>query len=168
MIFRFVAFLGLAVLLAMGGCKASKKFDSSVVVVSEASIRDVTSRAHQALNSGDLEALADVVTFPLVVRSHEWASTSGSYELTRPVDMAIGAETSLLASSGLGEVRLDSQLNEGLVISYEDVRENLEGSEYDWSDLTLIIYARGFGDVEHIVLFGVDNVSGKIKAIYYN
>lgn len=157
-----------AALLSGTGCKASNNSDMPDVVVSETSIVNVTSNAHKALNAGDMQAFAETVSFPLAVRTHEWASLQGSYELTRPIDKMIGGESSLLSASDLAKVRMESEATDGSIISYDDVRENLEGSDYDWSNLTLIIYARGYGDVEHIVLFGVDDRSGKVKAIYYN
>ena len=169
MIAKFVICFCLTISLLSVGCKASNSVNAPVVVLAtEASILEVSSRAHTALNSGDLTGLTDVIAFPLVVRSHEWASTSGTYELTHPVDRVIEIEADLLSSKSLSEVRLESSSDEGGIISYEEVRENLDGSVYEWSDLTIIVYARGFGDVEHIVLFGVDTLSGKIKAIYYN
>jgi len=165
---RYFIYLSLAVLLLAGGCEASKSLESTASITSETSILDVTSRAHKALNSGNLNALADLIDFPLAIRSHEWASMPGSFELIRPVDKIIEAKTGLLSFPELGNVKLDSGPEDGSVIPYEDVRENLEGSDYDWSELTIVIYARGFGDVEHIVLLGVDRRSGKVKALYYN
>jgi hypothetical protein len=44
----------------------------------------------------------------------------------------------------------------------------LKGADQRWSRLELSLFLRGFGDVEHIVLVGVDAVHLKVAALYIN
>ena len=44
----------------------------------------------------------------------------------------------------------------------------LAGAPPSWRDLELFFFVRGTGDVEHVVLIGLDPSTGKVRGIYAN
>ena len=44
----------------------------------------------------------------------------------------------------------------------------LRGASPQWTDLTLFVFRRGQGDVEHVAIVGVEPVSGKVASLYVN
>ena len=46
--------------------------------------------------------------------------------------------------------------------------EELKGNKKYWMSLNLYLLKRGEGDVEHIVLLGLDKNTNKLRAIYVN
>jgi hypothetical protein len=47
------------------------------------------------------------------------------------------------------------------------LRETLKGAPSEWSDMNLVLFRRGEGDVEHVAIVGID-ARGKVVGLYIN
>jgi hypothetical protein len=46
--------------------------------------------------------------------------------------------------------------------------DNLKGAPAEWQKLNLIVFGRGFGDVEHVAIVGVDSGTHRVRGLYLN
>lgn len=124
-----------------------------------------------AINNNDLEIFRTLSAIPLTIRNQEWESAKDG------TGFVLGAaKRTLVSTEELFNKTIPSFLK-SLKIEGEqaitDITSNMFTSELgnnmnDWSDLNLILFKRGEGDVEHIVLMGLNKKTNKMEAIYLN
>jgi hypothetical protein len=124
-----------------------------------------------AINAKDFAFLADFIMLPLLVREQEWETADDGY------GYVLGAKNTLVANNPedlndafrmlehvemLGETSLDQEF------TITDFESEFAGVERHWKSLSLVVFFRGQGDAEHIVVLGLDKKSKKLSAIYFN
>lgn len=124
-----------------------------------------------AINNNNSEKLRSLSALPLAIRNQEWGSAKDG------TGFFLGAaKHTLVSTEELFNKTIPSFLK-SLKIEGEqaitDITLNMFSSELgknmnDWADLNLILFKRGEGDVEHIVLMGLNKKSNKMEAIYLN
>ncbi|VAW44951.1 hypothetical protein MNBD_GAMMA04-275 [hydrothermal vent metagenome] len=124
-----------------------------------------------AINTNDHTLLTEHITLPLVVTKQEWETADDGY------GYILGAKDTLLVNNSqdltdalriLDQVRIEGEkpLNQEFTII--DFTGEFIGIEHYWKNLELVVFFRGQGDVEHIVVLGLDKKSAKLRAIYIN
>lgn len=126
----------------------------------------------EALNQGDLARMMALSSNPFLYRNQQWTSAAGGtgYVLGPASDQrpsgTRGRRT--LFSSLVGKVRIQSVVPAEKPPSQPELRaQNLQGAAPGWAGLELFVFLRGFGDVEHVALVGVDK-KGKVRGLYLN
>jgi hypothetical protein len=126
----------------------------------------------EALNGGDVDLMAGLSATPFRFRNQEWKSAPDGSGLVR------GAATERVANT-VEELRALLQDVSGTVkvADHQPVAdppskadllsEPLSGAPAQWSDLNLVLFLRGEGDVEHIAIVGID-ARGRVTGLYVN
>jgi hypothetical protein len=143
---------------------------SDAAVASEAA---TVQRFIIALNGNDAEAVRHNTATPFALRTQEWTTGNDSktFSLKPPIDKVLrsDAEMSDVLQKVLREVRVSSA--KPARRSAERERnwrtKYLNQAPAEWTNLSLYLLLRGIGDVEHIVIVGVDRNS-KIRGLYVN
>ena len=124
-----------------------------------------------AINNGNAEKIHALSTLPLTLRNQEWESAQDGSGFVLG-----GVNQTTISTEELFNKTIPSFLK-SLKIEGEqavtDVTLNMFTSELgksmnDWAELNLVLFKRGEGDVEHIVLMGLNKKTNKLKAIYIN
>jgi hypothetical protein len=127
----------------------------------------------KAVNSKNLPAALSLSGLPLMYRNQEWsdATTGDGFELGQAHDEVFSDQ------DGLG--RFLRKLFRGLEVQ-ETVsnpkgppkakffKVELSGAPREWQALELFVFLRGFGDVEHSVLIGIDPATDRVRGVYTN
>ena len=127
----------------------------------------------KAINAGNAPTALKLIGLPLMYRNQEWkdADVGEGYVLGAAHDLVFGDEKSAATFMNklMRRVRVESRKAEmdgpsksAMLINY------LAGAPTSWRDLELFFFVRGTGDVEHVVLIGVDSASGRVRGVYTN
>ena len=133
----------------------------------------VAAKFREAINTNNLELMLKLVQLPLGVDQQEWATLNKGYgftlkerKITRLKDLKALKK---FMKTFLPSIRIKGK--KSTLVSQKD-KENLKielaGMKKGWRSLLVYLFLRGEGDVEHIVLLGIDPLSRKIRAIYVN
>ena len=124
-----------------------------------------------SINNNNIEKFRALSSLPLIIREQEWESANDG------TGFILGtAKQSLLSSDDNFNNKI-STLLKSLKIEGEkaitDITTNMFTTELGeqvntWDDFKLILFKRGEGDVEHIVLMGLNKKTNKLQAIYIN
>ncbi len=154
--------IGMAFLLA-SACAADKQ-DTS----------DTTAQAFvNALNSDNVEKMQLLTDIPFFIRNQEWESAPDGYGfvLGGKKDQKLENKNQLLnALKNLSET-VEVEGEKPIPVQSPggpSIKNELSGIESTWESLDQYIFLRGMGDVEHIVIIGVNPKSKKVQALYIN
>jgi hypothetical protein len=110
---------------------------------------------------------------PFRFRSQSWESApdGSGFGLGAAAEQVAGNSTELDAL--LQEVTTKVHIAEPTPVPDPPGKEELlsdilRGASTQWSDLTLLLFRRGEGDVEHVAIVGVEPASGKVAGLYVN
>lgn len=124
-----------------------------------------------AINAKNFTLLADSTTFPLIVTEQEWETADDGYGYVLGAKNTVVVDSHVAFAEGvrildsveiLGEAPLDQEF------AISDFVDEFSGIDHHWKSLDLVVFLRGLGDVEHIVVLGLDKKSAKLRAIYTN
>ena len=124
-----------------------------------------------AINANDFNILADSIALPLVIREQEWETAVDGY------GYVLGAKNTFVVSNSkdliealriLERVEILGEAPLGQDFTIADFKGELSGIDQQWKPLDLEVFFRGQGDVEHIVILGLDKKTEKLRAIYIN
>jgi hypothetical protein len=126
-----------------------------------------------ALNAGDIPAMLSSSSDSIVVREQRWTSAPDGSGFTLgavrdTVLIGVEAKRSFLAQR-IPTVRVRGTT----AVERPPTREallarELKESHPQWSRVQLFVFLRGEGDVEHIVIIGVDPAGNDVAAFYVN
>lgn len=134
---------------------------------------NIASRFVASINSRNVESLIALSSSPFLFRTQKWEPTKdgSGFVLGRPEDQIRKGSRQrrelfdrLIQSVRIKSVKPAEQPPSKAVL----LDDYLAGTDPTWSKLTPYVFTRGFGDVEHIALIGVDKKSGKVRALYLN
>ena len=156
-----------ALLLILAAVNASCQHSPHVGAVEQAQ------RFVLALNDKNIEAMLAVAATPFVYRNQEWVSASdgSGFKLGAAADRVMKDRNAL--QSLFRELAATVHIGQPTPVenppSKPDlVKRYLAGAEAEWSGLEMYVFLRGFGDVEHIAILGVDGKSKAVRALYLN
>ncbi|KGJ89803.1 hypothetical protein [Colwellia psychrerythraea] len=124
-----------------------------------------------AINTNNFAFLANSISLPIILSKQDWKTADDGY------GFVFGSKNTLVANNteeldGIFsilknvEIEGDYPLEQGFNLI--DFTDEFSGIEYYWEPLELFVFFRGQGDVEHIVVLGLDKKSLKLRAIYIN
>ena len=126
-----------------------------------------------AINVNDINTLTDMIQLPFTVNEQLWTTATDGYgfvlgerKITRidKKDELIKFLRVFVPGVGIeGE-----QANFVSPAEYDHFKIELADSIDDWRNLKTYHFLRGYGDVEHIVLLGIQARSHKVKMMYLN
>lgn len=149
----------------------------SVVFLSACNSGKTLSPAEQAqqirtaINNNNLQTFRTLTALPLTISNQQWESAKDGYGFVLGVAKHTIISTDDLFNKAI-PLFLKSLEIEGKK-TMTDMTLNMFTSELgekknDWAGLNLILFKRGEGDVEHIVLMGLNKKTNKLNAIYLN
>jgi hypothetical protein len=126
-----------------------------------------------ALNAADTVTMLALTEDPLVFREQKWMSArdGSGYQLGVARDTVVRGNEA--RRRFLGDLASRVHVQVPTAVDRPPRREvllenQLAGGDARWASLTLFVFLRGEGDVEHSALTGVDEKSGKVAAFYVN
>ncbi len=133
----------------------------------------VTAQFRIALNTNDVVSLVKLTSLPLTVFEQEWESAQDGigFVLGRQKINRVDKTEELEKFFEIFAPRVTVEGERAILISlgeYNNFRIEFANSMDQWQKLKTYLFKRGEGDVEHIVLLGIDPKSNKVKAIYLN
>lgn len=145
-----------------------------LISCSSNTLPSITEQAHKirlSINNNNTDKLRALSSLPLIVCEQEWESAKDGSGFVLGI-----SEQSLISTDELFNKKIEPFLKslkiEG-VQAITDITLDMFTSELgkqadSWTDLKLVLFKRGEGDVEHIVLMGLNKKTNKLKAIYIN
>jgi hypothetical protein len=134
---------------------------------------EVAERFVVSLNHGNTRDLVSESECPFVFRNQEWESaTDGSgFVHGKADDQSFKNKKALatLFSTLVSKVQIENEKAATRPPSKDSLLlDNLKGAPADWQKLNLILFRRGFGDVEHVAIVGVDSATHRVRGLYLN
>jgi hypothetical protein len=134
---------------------------------------EVAERFVGALNKGDTRDLVSASGCPFVFRNQEWESAKdgSGFVHGKANDQSFDNKKALAAffSTLVGKVKIENEKAATRPPSKDSLLlDNLKGAPAEWQKLNLIIFGRGFGDVEHVAIVGVDSATHRVRGLYLN
>jgi len=127
----------------------------------------------KTLNKGSLDDLIDLMEFPFNLSNHQWnqADNNQSLALTdfKALDFDEEDDFRLYFRNFIRTVNIQSEQGKYIPVNqYSQYIDELGPNLAVWSKLDAYVYLRGTGDVEHLIIVGVNPDSETIQAMYYN
>lgn len=139
----------------------------------------------QTLNKGSLDDLVELMEFPFNVSNHQWepsdntsndtpdnaSNNNQNFSLTNfnALDFDEEDDFRLYFRNFIRTVNIQSEQGEYIPVNqYSQYIDELGPNLAIWSKLDAYVYLRGTGDVEHLIIVGVNPDSETIQAMYYN
>ena len=126
----------------------------------------------QALNAKNVDGMAGLSVTPFRYRNQPWESAPGGsgFVLGKVEDRVANNREELHAL--LQDVGAGVQVEEPEPVQNAPSKPDLlngplNGAPLAWSEMNLVLFRRGEGDVEHIAIVGVD-AKGKVTGLYVN
>ena len=134
--------------------------------------RPVAGSFVEALNAKNVEAMSRLAGIPFRYRNQQWESASdgSGYVLGAAQDRVAGSADELLTllRDMTSSVRVEDPAPVATPPSKDVLlKETLKGAPSQWSDMNLVLFRRGEGDVEHVAIVGID-ARGKVVGLYIN
>jgi len=109
---------------------------------------------------------------PFRYRNQQWQSApdGSGYVLGAAQDRVAGSADELLTllRDMTSSVRVEDPAPVATPPSKDVLlKETLNGAPSQWSDMNLVLFRRGEGDVEHVAIVGID-ARGKVVGLYIN
>lgn len=122
-----------------------------------------------SLNHKDMVTLARLSATPLWVRQQDWESAKdgAGFVLGRANDINLTDQTQIKKyfSDPVKKIAVERDVPSDASLTL--LQDQLKSGEKVWGGLSIHLFLRGMGDVEHIFVVGVDD-KGKIAAVYIN
>jgi hypothetical protein len=155
-------------------------FSISVLIFAGCSnVRDASKPAEIAIefrttiNENDQNGLKELLGLPLLHIVQEWQSaTDGSgFVLGERKITRIARSEDLAKFASQLSMKVDIEGEEAIPVAsseFSNFSTEFGDTLNVWTQLDVYLFKRGEGDVEHIVVIGIDPKNKKIKAIYIN
>ena len=126
-----------------------------------------------ALNTDNIQKMRSLADVPFSIRNQEWESAQDGYgfvlgnkkdeilENNDQLQHALKSISETVEVEGIKPIVVKSP-------GGPSIKKELTGIENIWNALDQYVFLRGMGDVEHIVIVGVDPANKKVKALYIN
>ena len=139
---------------------------------SNTSSSEIATQFRTALNN-NVNALVSLTQLPLTVIEQEWESAKDGFGFTLGHRKTVHIEQTEDLKKFLDTLapRVTIEGNQAISIplnEYDNFKTEFTGSVTEWRALKTFLFKRGEGDVEHIVLLGINPSSHKVQAIYIN
>lgn len=125
----------------------------------------------QALNAKNVDGMAGLAATPFRYRNQPWESApdGSGFVLGKTDDRVANSPEELRALlSELSSVQVEDPAPVQTPPSKPDLLNGpLNGAPLAWSEMNLVLFRRGEGDVEHVAIVGVD-ATGKVTGLYVN
>ena len=135
------------------------------------SITEAAMKIRFAINTNNAEQLHSLTTLPLTIREQEWESANdgtgfalGNVKLT---SIPTNSHFNKLIPPFLQSVQIEGE-KPVTDITLDMFKDELGKHITNWARFKLVLFKRGEGDVEHIVLMGLNKKTNKMEAIYLN
>ena len=124
-----------------------------------------------SINNNNIKKLRALSSLPLIVREQEWESAKDGSGFVLGAAKQSSISTDEVFNKKIISFLKSLQIEGEQAIT--DITLNMFTTELgkqvnNWADLKLVLFKRGEGDVEHIVLMGLSKETNKLKAIYIN
>ena len=126
----------------------------------------------QALNAKNVEGMAGLSVTPFRYRNQPWESApdGSGFVLGKVEDRVANGPEELRAL--LQDVSAGVQVEDPAPVQNGPSKPDLlngplNGAPLVWSEMNLVLFRRGEGDVEHLAIVGVD-AEGKVTGLYVN
>ena len=121
------------------------------------------------INRGDIAKIVALCAQPLHVRQQAWetARDGSGFVLGKPRDSHLTNPDQVRKFFAEPGNRLTVQVETPDTIQASLLSDELRGQESIWHDLSVQLFRRGMGDVEHIFAVGIDD-KHKVAAVYMN
>lgn len=134
---------------------------------------EVAERFVVALNKGSTRDLVSASGCPFVFRNQEWESAKdGSGFVHGKSDDKSFKNKKMLGTffeTLAAKVKIENEKAAANSPSKDSLLlDNLKGAPADWQELNLVLFGRGFGDVEHVAIVGVDSATHRVRGLYLN
>ncbi len=134
---------------------------------------EVANQFVKAVNKNDVQALRKLSESPFYVYSQEWATAEDGYGFVlgkRHQTMFKDDEKlSIYMNTLVKEVKVESVDGRRIpVAEYSHLYDVLGKGALGWESQDIFLFLRGTGDVEHIVILGVNSKTKKVNQLYFN
>ena len=124
-----------------------------------------------AININDFALLSNSITLPLALSMQYWetANDGSGYVLgAKHTQIAKNTKELYEVFRVLEQVEIEGGYPLEQEFTLTDFKDEFAGIDNHWGSLKLVVFYRGQGDVEHIVVLGLDKTTSKLRAIYIN
>ena len=126
-----------------------------------------------ALNATDADGMVALAAIPFELREQEWVSASNGsgFVLGAAQDRTVAepAELARTFRALVERVHVRSATAAASAPGRQALlSEQLSGAAAAWKNLDLVLFLRGEGDVEHVVIVGVAPGPARVRALYLN
>lgn len=120
-----------------------------------------------SINDNNVEYFHSLVSSTLIVREQQWETAKDGIGFILGEVKQVLIQSDAKTASFLKSIYIEGDK------AISDVTLNMFHNELGaqikrWEKYKLILFIRGEGDVEHIVLMGLDNKTRKLQALYVN
>jgi hypothetical protein len=127
----------------------------------------------KAINTGNALTALKLIDLPFLYRNQDWkdADVGEGHVLGVAHDRVFtdAKSAATFMDKLVKDVRVESAKAEKDGPSKSAMlTDYLAGAPASWRDLELFFFVRGTGDVEHVVLIGMDSASGRVRGVYTN
>jgi hypothetical protein len=134
---------------------------------------EVATRFVQGLNQDNVQVLTDFSELPFYVNSQQWESAKDGdgFVLGKKEQIILGNRKELAAYMHTLTGKLETESVDGQYIpvaEYSRFQEEFRDSSLPWESQDTFLFLRGMGDVEHIVMLGVNRKTNKVGQLYFN
>jgi len=124
-----------------------------------------------SINNNNSDQLRTLSSLPLLVSTQEWTSSDDGYGFvlgdSKQIELTTDKEFQEHFKATINSIHIQGEqvISD---ISLNIFTEELKDQIKRWDSLNLYLLKRGEGDVEHIVLLGLNKNTNKLRAIYIN
>jgi len=134
---------------------------------------DIAIQFRDAINKDDINTLVKLTSAPLRIQEQEWQSAQDGigFVLGKRNTQRIEKDADLSKFYAGFAPKIVIEGIQAIPVAGEELdnfKEELAESSSQWRALHVYLFKRGEGDVEHIVLLGINPQNHKISAIYIN
>lgn len=121
------------------------------------------------INRGDVATIVGLCAEPLHVRQQDWESArdGAGFVLGKSRDIYLRDSSQIQRFFADSSNRIAVQAETPHPVAASRLIDELRGQESTWQGLSIQLFRRGVGDVEHIFAVGINDKS-KVAAIYMN
>ncbi|MDR4515938.1 MAG: hypothetical protein MRK00_00850 [Nitrosomonas sp.] len=139
---------------------------------STVSVNEQALKIRTSINDNKVENLYTLTSLPLIVREQEWQSADDGRGFilgkVNQIVLSTKYEFSTYMTPLLKNIVIEGQESISEGITLDIFTDELGKQSSNWNDLNLVLFKRGEGDVEHIILMGLSKETNKLRAIYIN
>jgi len=146
---------------------------SACSVAEKASTTEVANNFARAINDSDSAFLLKSYSQRFHVYTQQWSTATDGHGFTltklNHASYNTNSELSVFTNKLIKDLKLESIKGEYIPVeTYSRFKEQFGTYNDEWKSRDAIMFLRGMGDVEHIVIIGVNRKSKKVDLFYYN